>query len=149
MIQRVSSDITAAMRARDQETLDTLRLLKTALTNKRVELARDLQPGEALQVVTMLVKQRRDSSAQFAAAGRQDMADKEQREAGILEQYLPAALGDDALTAVIDIVIAETGAREPRDMGKVMKALMSRLAGQVVDGKLVNERVKARLGSSG
>lgn len=149
MIQRVSSDITAAMRARDQETLDTLRLLKTALTNKRVELARDLQPGEALQVVTTLVKQRRDSSAQFAAAGRQDMADKEQREAGILEQYLPAALGDDALTAVIDIVIAETGAREPRDMGKVMKALMSRLAGQVVDGKLVNERVKARLGSSG
>ena len=144
---RLSADITTAMRARDQETLDALRMLKTALTNKRVELTRELDESEALQVVTALVKQRRDSITQFAAAGRQELADKEQREAAILERYLPAALAPAELSALIDEAVRESGATGPRDMGKVMKALMPRLAGQVVDGKAVNEQVKARLGS--
>ena len=143
----MNTDIATAMRARDQETLDALRMLKTALTNKRVELTRDLDDREALQVVTALVKQRRDSVSQFAAAGRQELADKEQREAGILERYLPAALDAAALAALIDEAVRESGATGARDMGKVMKALMPRLAGQVVDGKAVNEQVKARLGA--
>ncbi len=142
---RLSADIVTAMRAREQETLDALRMLKTALTNKRVELTRDLEESEALQVVTALVKQRRDSITQFAAAGRQELADKEQREAAILERYLPAALDGAALSALIDEAVRDSGASGPRDMGKVMKALMPRLAGQVVDGKAVNEQVKARL----
>ncbi len=142
---RLSADIVTAMRARDQETLDALRMLKAALTNKRVELTRELEDGEALQVVTALVKQRRDSITQFAAAGRQELADKEQREAAILERYLPAALDPSALAALIDEAVRDSGAAGPRDMGKVMKALMPRLAGQVVDGKAVNEQVKARL----
>ena len=99
-------------------------------------------------MVTALVKQRRDSVSQFAAAGRQELADKEQREAAILERYLPAALDPAALAALIDEAVRESGATGPRDMGKVMKALMPRLAGQVVDGKAVNEQVKARLGTA-
>jgi uncharacterized protein YqeY len=142
---RVNADIATALRARDQETLDALRMLKSALTNKRVELLRDLDEREALQVVTTLVKQRKDSVAQFAAAGRQELADKEQREAAILERYLPAALDPAALASLIDEAVRESGATSPKDMGKVMKALMPRLAGQVVDGKAVNEQVKARL----
>ena len=142
---RVNADIATALRARDQETLDALRMLKAALTNKRVELMREPEEREALQVVTALVKQRRDSVSQFAAAGRQELADKEQREAGILERYLPAALDQAALAALIDEAVQESGATGPKDMGKVMKALMPRLSGQVVDGKAVNEQVKARL----
>ena len=142
---RVNADLATALRARDQETLDTLRMLKTAFTNKRVEQVRDLEEREALQVVTTLVKQRKDSATQFAAAGRHELAETEQREAAILERYLPAALDESALAALIDEAIAESGATSARDMGKVMKALMPRLAGQVVDGKAVNERVKARL----
>lgn len=143
---RVNADLSTALRARDQETLDTLRMLKTALTNKRVELTRELEDREALQVVTTLVKQRKDSATQFAAAGRQELADKEQREATILERYLPAALDQAALSALIDEAVLASGATGPKDMGKVMKSLMPRLAGQVVDGKAVNEQVKARLG---
>ena len=143
--ERVNADIATALRARDQETLDALRMLKAALTNKRVELTRELDEREALQVVTALVKQRRDSVTQFAAAGRQELADKEQREAVILERYLPAALDPAALASLIDDAVRETGATGPKDMGRVMKALMPRLAGQVVDGKAVNELVKARL----
>lgn len=145
LLARVNADLATAMRARDQETLDTLRMLKTALINKRVELTRELEDREALQVVTTLVKQRKDSTSQFAAAGRQELADKEQREAAILERYLPAALDGAALSALIDEAVRDSGASGPRDMGKVMKALMPRLAGQVVDGKAVNEQVKARL----
>jgi uncharacterized protein len=145
MLARVNADLATAMRARDQETLDTLRMLKSALINKRVELTRDLEDREALQVVTTLVKQRKDSTSQFAAAGRQELADKEQREAVILERYLPAALDGAALTALIDQAVQEAGATGAKDMGKVMKVLMPKLAGQVVDGKAVNEQVKARL----
>ena len=145
---RVNADLASALRSRDQETLDTLRMLKTALTNKRVELTRELEDPEALQVVTTLVKQRKESASQFAAAGREDLAAKERREAGILERYLPAALDEAALSALIDDAVRESGAAGPRDMGKVMKALMPKLAGQVVDGKAVNEQVKARLGTA-
>ncbi len=142
---RVDADLATALRAREQETLDTLRMLKTALTNKRVELTRDLDDRESLQVVTSLVKQRKDSAGQFAAAGRAELSEKEKREAVILERYLPAALDETALFALIDAAVAESGAAGPRDMGKVMKVLMPKLAGQVVDGKAVNDRVRARL----
>lgn len=145
LVARVNDDLGVALRAREQETLDALRMLKTALTNKRVELTRDLEDREALQVVTTLVKQRKDSASQFAAAGRDELAAKEQREALILERYLPAALDEAALTALIDAAVTESGATTAKDMGKVMKVLMPKLAGQVVDGKAVNERVKARL----
>jgi uncharacterized protein len=148
LVARVNADLATALRAREPETLGTLRMLKSALTNKRVEVMRDLEDREALQVVTTLVKQRKDSATQFAAAGRSELAEKEQREAAILERYLPAALDASALAALIDQAVTESGATGPKDMGKVMKVLMPRLAGQVVDGKAVNDQVKARLGAA-
>jgi len=148
LVTRVNEALTVALRARDQETLDTLRMLKAALMNKRVELKRQPDDREALQVVGSLVKQRKDSVSQFAAAGRHELAEKEAREAAILERYLPAAIDASALSTLIDEAITISGATNPLEMGKVMKALMPKLAGQVVDGKAVNELIRSRLGVS-
>ncbi len=145
LVTQVNDALTVALRARDQETLDTLRMLKAALINKRVELKRQPDDRESLQVVSSLVKQRKDSVSQFAAAGRHELAEKEAREAAILERYLPAALDPAGLAALIDEAIASSGARSATEIGKVMKALMPKLAGQVVDGKAVNELVRSRL----
>ncbi|MBA2355810.1 MAG: GatB/YqeY domain-containing protein [Acidobacteria bacterium] len=145
LVTQVNDALTVALRARDQETLDTLRMLKAALINKRVELKRQPDHRESLQVVSSLVKQRKDSVSQFAAAGRHELAEKEAREAAILERYLPAALDPAGLAALIDEAIASSGARGAPEIGKVMKALMPKLAGQVVDGKAVNELVRSRL----
>lgn len=145
LVSTISADITTAMRARDQQTLGALRLLKTALTNKRVEHARDLSNREAQQVVASLVKQRRDSIEQFEAAGRDDLAAREREELAVLDRYLPPPVDAAALDAAVAAAVAETGATSPKDMGKVMKAVMARFSGQLVDGKLVNERVRAAL----
>jgi len=133
------------MRQHDPVRLTALRMLKTALTNREVERGHALDDTESLQVVAALVKQRKDSIAQFTAGGRQDLADKEAAEIRVLETYLPPA-ADPAMVeqAVVD-AIHETGAASPKDMGKVMKAAMAKLAGQSVDGKTVNELVRQKL----
>ena len=145
----LESDLTAAigaaMKARDQTTLDALRMLKTALTMKAVERGRELDPAEEQQVVGTLVKQRRDSIEQFTRGGRQELADKEAAEIRVLEGYLPPAAGPEEIAAAVDAAIGETGATTAKDMGKVMKAAMARLAGKSVDGKAVNEVVRAKL----
>jgi uncharacterized protein YqeY len=141
----LTAAISAAMKARDQTTLDALRMLKTALTNKAVEKGRDLEDAEALQVVGSLVKQRRDSIEQFTKGGRQDLADKEAAEIRVLERYLPPAADIGDVTAAVEAAIAETGASSAKDLGKVMKAAMARLAGKSVDGKTVNEVARAKL----
>ena len=137
--QSLGADIVTAMKAKDQTKLTALRMLKTALTNKSIEKGRALEGAEELQVVSMLVKQRRDSIEQFTKGGRKDLADKEQAEIAILDAYLPAAASDDEIAAV-------TGATSAKDMGKVMKAVMAGLAGKTVDGRKVSEAVKAKLG---
>jgi len=144
--QTLSADIVTAMRAKDQTRLTALRMLKTALTNKGIEKGRALDNAEELQVVSTLVKQRRDSIEQFTKGGRQDLADKEQAEIAILNAYLPAAASDADVAAAVAAAIAETGATSAKDMGKVMKAAMAALAGKTVDGKKVSEAVKAKLG---
>ena len=144
--QTLSADIVTAMRAKDQTRLTALRMLKTALTNKGIEKGRALDNAEELQVVSTLVKQRRDSIEQFTKGGRQDLADKEQAEIAILNAYLPAAASDADVAAAVAAAITETGATSPKDMGKVMKAAMAALAGKTVDGKKVSEAVKAKLG---
>lgn len=144
--QTLSADIVVAMKAKDQTRLTALRMLKTALTNKSIEKGRALDPGEDLQVVNMLVKQRRDSIEQFTKGGRQDLADKEQAEIAILTAYLPAAASDEEVAAAVAAAVTETGATSAKDMGKVMKAVMAALAGKTVDGRKVSEAVKARLG---
>jgi uncharacterized protein YqeY len=142
----VSAAIADAMRSHDAPRLSALRMLKAALMNRSVEKGRDLTDDEARQVVTSLVKQRRDSIEQFTAGGRQDLADKEAAEITVLEAYLPPSADPAAIEQAVVAAIAETGATSPKDMGRVMKAAMARLAGQTVDGKSVNELVRQKLG---
>ncbi len=142
----IAADITAAMKAKDTARLSALRMLKAAVMNKEVEKARTLNDAEVLQVVASLVKQRRDSIEQFAGAGRIDLVEKETGEIAVLEHYLPPALSQDEIDAAVAAAVAETGASSPKDMGKVMKAVMPKLAGKNVDGKAVNEAVRRTLG---
>ena len=143
--QKISGDIATAMKAKDAARLSALRMLKAALMNKGVEKNRTLEDAEELQVVSSLVKQRRDSIEQFTAGGRTDLAAKEEAEIAILEAYLPPSVSAGDLERAVVEAIAETGAASAKDMGKVMKAVMARLAGKTVDGKKVNELVRARL----
>ena len=145
--EKVGSDITAAMKAKDAARLSALRMLKAAIMNKGVEKGRDLDDAEVLQVVSSLVKQRRDSIEQFQKAGRTDLVDKETAEVGVLEQYLPPAASAEEIDAAVAAAIAETGASTPKDMGKVMKAVMPKLAGKNADGRAVNEAVRRKLGT--
>jgi uncharacterized protein YqeY len=146
LLDEVSRGITEAMKSRDQDVLGTLRMLKTALTNKEIEKGRALEGAEALQVVSTLVKQRRDSIEQFTRGGRADLADKESREIVILERFLPPAAGPEAIDAAVAAAIAETGASGTKDFGKVMKAAMAALTGTSVDGRQVSDAVKRHLG---
>ena len=145
LIDQVTHDIADAMKQKDQVTLSPLRMLKAALMNREVAKGQALNETEALQVVTSLVKQRRDSIEQFQAGGRQDLADKERGEIGLLQRYLPPAADEAAITAAIEAAVTETGATGPKDMGKLMKAVTARLAGLTVDGRLLSEAVKKRL----
>jgi hypothetical protein len=145
LLEQVTNDIADAMRRKDQAVLAPLRMLKAALMNREVEKKRPLDETESLQVVNSLVKQRRDSVEQFKAGGRQDLVDKEEAEVAFLQRYLPAAADEAAIQAAIEAAITETGAAGPRDMGKVMKAVTARLAGQTVDGRALSEVVKKRL----
>ena len=144
-VEKVNQDISEAMRAKDQERLGPLRMLKAALMNKKVERGKDVDDREAQQIVATLVKQRKDSVDQFTKAGRQDLADKEQAEIVILETYLPPPVSREELEKAVDEAVRTTGASSPKDMGGVMKAVMAGLAGRNADGKLINELVRARL----
>ena len=144
---KVNADITAAMKAKDAARLSALRMMKAAIMNKGVEKGRDLEDAEVLQVLASLVKQRRDSIEQFSKAGRTDLVDKETAEIAVLEEYLPPAASADEIDAAVAEAIAETGATSPKDMGKVMKAVMPKLAGKNADGKAVNEAVRRKLGA--
>src|SRR3954467_3069584 len=136
------------MRQHDAVGLRTLRMLKAALTNREIERGHALDDAESLQVVSSLVKQRRDSIEQFNNGGRPELADKEQAEIRVLETYLPAAADPATVEQAGVDAIAETGATSPKDMGRVMKAAMARLTGQTVDGKTVNELVRKKLAAS-
>ncbi len=145
LIDDVTAAIADAMRQHNAARLGALRMLKAALMNREVEKGRSLDSGESQQVVVSLVKQRKDSIEQFAKGGRQDLVDKETAEIGVLESYLPPALDPAVVERAIVDAISETGATSPKDVGKVMKAAMARLAGQQVDGKSVNELVRRKL----
>ena len=148
IVNDIGRAIPDAMRAHDAPKLTALRMLKAALVNRSVEKGRDLDEGEERQVVSSLVKQRKDSIEQFAKAGRQDLVDKETAEIAILEAYLPAAADPAAIDQAVTAAMAETGATSAKDIGRVMKAAMARLGGQNVDGKTVNELVRKKLGGA-
>jgi hypothetical protein len=146
LINDVSGAIADAMRQQDAPRLSALRMLKAALMNREVEKGRGLDEAESRQVVSSLVKQRKDSIEQFERGGRPDLVAKETAEIAILERYLPPAADPAAVERAVAEAIAETGATSSKDIGRVMKAAMGKLAGQNVDGKTVNELARKRLG---
>jgi uncharacterized protein YqeY len=133
------------MKAKEAERLSVLRMMKAAVRNKEIELRGELEDGQVVQVLLSLVKQRKDSIEQFTRGGRIDLADKETAEIKVIEEYLPAAVTDGEIEAAVQEAVLETGAASLKDMGKVMKACMSRFAGRPVDGNKVNRAVKSRL----
>jgi uncharacterized protein YqeY len=145
LLDVMTAAIADAMRKHDPVRLTALRMLKAALMNREAERGRALDDGESLQIVTALVKQRKDSIEQFNNGGRQDLADKEAAEIRVLEAYLPPPADPAAIDQAVTDAITETGATSAKDMGRVMKAAMAKLAGQSVDGKTVNELVRQKL----
>jgi uncharacterized protein len=145
--EQIQKDITTAMKARDEQRLSCLRMVKTALKNREIEKMAPLDDKEAQQVLSTLIKQRKDSVEQFTKGGRQEMADKEAAEIKLIETYMPKAAGEEDIVAGVKAVIAEMGAPTMKDMGTVMKNVMARFAaaGLRVDGKQVSEVVKQQL----
>jgi uncharacterized protein len=144
---QIQKDITTAMKARDEARLSTLRMVKSALKNREVEKMAPLDDKESQQVLSTLIKQRKDSVEQFTKGGRQEMADKEAAEIVLIESYLPKAAGEAEIAAGVKAVIAEMGSPTMKDMGTVMKNAMAKFAaqGMRVDGKVVTDAVKKEL----
>ncbi|MFN7625103.1 MAG: GatB/YqeY domain-containing protein, partial [Acidobacteriota bacterium] len=145
-LERINEDLKNAMKNKEADRLSTLRMVKTALKNREIEKMAPLEDAEAIKVLQTLVKQRRDSAEQYRQAGRQELADREVAEIAMIEDYLPAAVDEATIARLVDETIAEVGATSAKEMGLVMKGVMAKLAGQTVDGKVVNQLVKARLG---
>jgi uncharacterized protein YqeY len=147
MMETIQKDMTDAMRARDQRRLGTLRMVKSALKNKEIEKRGPLDDKEALQVLSTMINQRKDSIEQFTKGGRQELADKEAAEIVLIESYMPKAAGEEEMRATVRATIAEMGSPTMKEMGSVMKAAMARFqaAGMRVEGKAVSEMVKQEL----
>jgi uncharacterized protein len=147
LIDQIQKDIVTAMKARDEQNLSTLRMVKSALKNKEIDKMAPLDDKESQQVLTTLIKQRKESIEQFTKGGRQEMADKEAAEITIIEAYLPKAASEDEVVAGVRAVIAEMNAPSMKEMGTVMKNVMARFAGAGirVDGKVVSDAVKREL----
>lgn len=143
---RLTDDMKAAMKAGDKDTLGVVRRAIAAMKNARIEKREDLDEQEEIRVVRSIAKQHRESIEQFRAGGREDLAAKEEAELAILAAYLPPEMDDAQLDAIVDQVIAETGASSMKDMGTVIKAVMARTGGQA-EGGVVSAKVKARLGA--
>lgn len=142
--RRIDAALKEAIRARQESRLNALRLLLTAVKVKEKELKRPLEEAEIQQVISSQIKQRRDSADQYLLCGREDLAALEKEEIEVLQSFLPEQLAPEALAQIVEAVIAESGAQSAKDMGRVMKLLMPRVAGRA-DGKLVNEMVRSKL----
>src|SRR5262245_9032078 len=147
LVEQIARDITEAMKARDAARLSALRMVKAAFMNGEVSKGRPLEEAEAQQVLASLIKQRRDSIEQFKNGGRNDLVEKETAEVAILEKYAAPAASPAEIEQAVEAAIKETGAAGPKDMGRVMKAVMAALAGKSADGKAVNEIVRKKLAS--
>jgi uncharacterized protein len=147
LVEQIQKDITSAMKAREEQRLSTLRMVKSALKNREIEKMAPLDEKESQAVLTTLIKQRKESVEQFTKGGRQEMADKEAAEIVLIESYLPKAAGEAEVVAGVKAIIAEMASPTMKDMGAVMKNAMARFsgAGMRVDGKMVSEAVKREL----
>jgi uncharacterized protein len=145
--EQIQKDITAAMKAREEQRLSALRMIKTALKHREVEKMAALDEKESLQVLSTLIKQRKEAAEQFRKGGRDQMADREEAEITLIESYMPKAAGEAEIEAGVKAVIAEMGAPTIKDMGTVMKNVMARFqaANMRVDGKIVSDLVKREL----
>jgi uncharacterized protein YqeY len=145
--ERIVSDLTAAMKAKDAPRLSVLRMVKASVMNREIEKGGELTDQEMTKALQSLVKQRRDSIEQYEKAGRQELADKEHAEIEVIEAYLPRAATREEIEQAVTDAISETGASSMREMGAVMKAAQARLSGRSADGRTVSEIVKAKLSS--
>ena len=145
LLDQIQKDMVAAMKSREELRLDTVRMIKTALKKTEVDNMKPLDEQTELQVLNMLVKQRRESADMFRKGGREELATKEEAELKIIESYMPSAPSDEEMEAAIAAAIAETGVTSAKQMGVVMKAAQAKLAGKRVDGKALSERVRAKL----
>ena len=143
--QQIITDLTASMKAQDAARTSTLRMVKAAFMNREIEKSGELDDEEMMKLLRSLVKQRRDSVEQYEKGGRQELADKENSEIAVIEAYLPQAASREEIERAIDAALAETGATSMKDMGKVMKAAQTRLAGKNAEGRAVSELVKTKL----
>jgi uncharacterized protein YqeY len=150
LLEQIQKDLVDAMRSRDELRLSTLRMVKSALKNREVEKMAPLDDKESQQILSTLIKQRKESVEQFSKGGRQELADKETAEIALIEAYMPKAAGEDQIIAGVKAVIAEMGSPTLKDMGTVMKNVMARFngAGLRIDGKQVSEAVKLELTKS-
>lgn len=146
MIKKIEAGMVAAAKGKEKLRLSSLRLIKAALHNKEIDARRELKEEEVLQVLSSMVKQRKDSIEQFTKGGRMDLAEKEEKELQVIQEFMPEQMSADDIEAAIVKAIEEVGATSPRDMGKVMKALMPIVTGKA-DGKLVSQKVKEKLSS--
>ena len=148
LTQRVQKDMVDAMRSKEELRLSTLRMMKAALQNRRIEKRADLEEREELQVFTTMIKQRKDSIEQFEKGGRLELAAKEAQEIAIIEGYMPKAVGEEEIIATVRATIAEMGAPTIKDMGAVMKNAKAKFGDARVDGKLLSDEVKRQLAAN-
>lgn len=142
--KKMDQEMILAAKAKDKIRLSALRLLKSGLHNREIDLKRELNEAEFLQLLSAMVKQRKDSIEQFEKGGRADLVEKEEAELKVIQEFMPTPMSETELDAMIAEAIRETGAASVRDMGKVMATLMPKVTGKA-DGKMVGEKVKARL----
>ncbi len=145
LLERLQTEMVAAMKAKDEARLGTLRMMKTALKKHEVDSMKPLDEATEMQILNMMIKQRREAADMFRKGDREELATKEEAELAMIETYLPAAPTEEELDRAVAEAISETGASSAKDMGKVMKAAQAKLAGKRVDGKVLSERVKGKL----
>jgi uncharacterized protein YqeY len=146
--QQIISDLTASMKAQDSARTSTLRMVKAGIMNREIEKGGELDDEELGKLLRSMVKQRKDSVEQFEKAERSELVAKEKAEIEVIEAYLPQAASPEEIERAVNAAIAETGAASMKDMGRVMKAAQTALAGKNADGRIVSETVKAKLSSS-
>jgi uncharacterized protein len=145
LAEKIQSDIVVAMKARDDFKLSVLRMVKAAIQLKEVEKLRKLDDAESIQLLQTILKQRKESIDQFTKGNRPELAEKESKEAALIEQYLPAGASAEEMNAAIDKAITESGATSIKQMGAVVKSAKAALEGKTVDGKALSDLVRERL----
>jgi uncharacterized protein len=146
LLERLQAEMVAAMKAREEARLSALRMMKAALKKHEIDSMKPLDEASELQVLNMMIKQRREAADAFRKGGREELALKEEAELSLIESYMPALATPEDLDRAVNEAMAETGADSPKQMGAVMKAAQAKLAGRRVDGKLLSEKVRAKLG---